>query len=76
MSEKSTQWIEHLTNIGQSIYYQRHQQILDKMCPTGNFSSAEWNEASVEAIIMAVATMIEENNSSLLMNHGQPKDGA
>lgn len=74
MLEKDNQLLSHLINIGQVTYYQRHNQILEDMCPSGDFSSAEWNEASVEAIISAVARMIQENNALLLAKPEQSKE--
>lgn len=64
MAEKS-QLATHLINTGLTAYYGEHSKILDEMCPHENFTSAEWNEASVEAILRAVAVMIEENNALL-----------
>ncbi|MCI9535545.1 MAG: hypothetical protein HFG53_12220 [Lachnospiraceae bacterium] len=51
-----------------------HNQILEEMCPSGDFSSTEWNEASVEAVIAAVAKMIQENNALLLTKTEQSKE--
>ena len=74
MSEKDNQLLTYLINIGQTAYYQMHSQLLEEICPSGKFSSAEWNEASVEAIITAVAKMIQENNALLLTKTEQSKE--
>lgn len=62
-----------LVSIGLTAYYTEHPKILEEICPNGNFSSAEWNEASVEAIIKAVSVMIEENNTLIQANAERPK---
>lgn len=72
MAEKN-QLATHLTNIGITAYYGEHSKVLEEMCPSGNFTSTEWNEASVEAILKAVAVMIEENNILLQAGAECPK---
>ncbi len=59
MSEKEN-LIAQLTMIGQPVYYAEHSKILEQMKPDGDFTSHEWNEASAEALIKAVAAMIAE----------------
>lgn len=77
MSDTNTQdssWVEILEMVGSTTYYEEHRKILEEMCPDGNFNPAEWNEASVEAIIKAVATMIKKNNTALLAEIECAKD--
>ena len=74
MLEKNNELLSHLIDIGQVTYYQMHNQILEEMCPSGDFSSTEWNEATVEAVIAAVAKMIQENNALLLTKTEQSKE--
>lgn len=66
MSNKTSPWEDCLIKIGLETYYEEHQKILDEMAPDGKFDPKKWNEASAEAIIRAVAAMIEKNNTPLL----------
>lgn len=63
---KNPSWSEILETVGSTTYYEEHRKILEELSPDGNFNPAEWNEASVEAIIKAVVVMIEKNNIALL----------
>lgn len=72
-NNKNLSWAEHLEMVGSTTYYEEHRKILEEISPNGKFGSIEWNEASVEAIIKAVAAMIEENNTDLLAEIGCAK---
>lgn len=65
-NKQNLSWADCLEKTGITTYYETHRKILEEISPDGNFNSAEWNEASVEAIIKAVAAMIEKNNTALL----------
>lgn len=64
MDTPSNPLIKQLEAIGMATYYEQHSKILNEMKPNGDFTSQEWNEASVEAIIKAVAVMIESSGSA------------
>lgn len=66
INKQDSSWAETLEMIGTKIYYEEHRKILEEISPNGEFGSIEWNEASAEAIIKAVAAMIEKNNTALL----------
>lgn len=60
-------WSSQLTAIGLSTFSEAHRRILAEMTSDGlpvNYSVI--TEASSEAVIQAVAAMIEENNKALL----------
>lgn len=65
-NKQDLSWANCLEKTGITAYYEAHRKILEEISPDGNFNSAVWNEASVEAIIKAVAAMIEKNNTALL----------
>ena len=62
-----TSWSEQLQRIGMSEFSSAHQDILmqlrESRIPIG---SASLSQASAEALIRAVAVMIEENNKAVL----------
>ena len=66
MSDKTPSWKDHLTEVGQLAFYEEHRKLLEEAAPDGPAGSALWNELSCEAIIKAVAAMIEANNTALL----------
>ncbi len=74
MPDNSNSWREQLIAIGKTAYYKEHRKILKEMAPDGKYGSAEWNEASAEALIAAMAAMIEENNTALLTEIECSKD--
>ena len=73
-NKQNSSWAEILERIGTTTYYEEHHKILEEISPNGKFDSFEWNEASVEAIIKAVAAMIEKNNTALLAEIEYAKD--
>lgn len=73
-NKQDSTWAEVLEMVGSKTYYEEHRKILEELSPDGNFNPAEWNEASVEAIIKAVAAMIEKNNTALLAEIEYAKD--
>lgn len=60
-------WIDNLRKIGLKRYGDENRRILSELLrngiPAGN---TVMSEASAEALIIAVAAMIEENNKALL----------
>lgn len=66
INKQDPSWAEILETVGSTTYYKEHRKILEEISPDGKFGSIEWNEASVEAIIKAMAAMIEKNNTALL----------
>ena len=73
-NNKDLSWTEYLEMVGSTNYYQEHHKILEKISSNGTLGSDEWNEASAEAIIKAVAAMIEANNTALLTEFEQLRD--
>lgn len=63
----SPYWIDNLRRIGLKRYGDENRRILSELLrngiPAGN---TVMSEASAEALIIAVAAMIEENNKALL----------
>ncbi len=73
-NKQDSNWAELLEMIGSTTYHEEHSKILEEISPNGKFGTIEWNEASVEAIIKAVAAMIEKNNTALLAEIECAKD--
>lgn len=61
MSKEIHSLVKNLKQIGLTSYYEAHSSILSEIAPDGKYSSLEWNEATVEAIIQAVAIMIAKS---------------
>ena len=65
-------WIDNLRRIGLKRYGDENRRILSELLrngiPAGN---TVMSEASAEALIIAVAAMIEENNKALLYQRSE-----
>lgn len=70
--ENSDNWSSQLKAIGLSTFSEAHRRILAEMSSDGlpaNYFVI--TQASAEAVIQAVAVMIEENNNALLTEMAQ-----
>ena len=60
-------WIDNLKRIGLKRYGDENRRILSELLRNGiSVGNTVMSEASAEALIIAVAAMIEENNKALL----------
>lgn len=60
-------WIDNLRRIGLKRYGDENRRILSELLRNGiHAGNTVMSEASAEALIIAVAVMIEENNKALL----------
>ena len=59
-------WIDNLRRIGLKRYGDENRRILSELLRNGIPAGNTMSEASAEALIIAVAAMIEENNKALL----------
>ena len=60
-------WIDNLRRIGLKRYGDENRRILSELLRNGiTAGNTVMSEASAEALIIAVAAMIEENNKALL----------
>ena len=60
-------WIDNLKNVGLQRYGAETRRILCELSKNGiSIGNTVLSEASAEALIIAVAAMIEENNKALL----------
>lgn len=65
--DNDNNWCEQLTSIGLNTYSDNHKKIMDELVRRGIPSTyAVLTETAAEAIIQAVAAMIDANNHAIL----------